>query len=96
MKLDSKSTLPLVSIIVASYDRPDYLPTALASIEAQSYPNFEIIVVDNASPSSDQIAEIVNRYDRAQLVRNAANLGFTGAMNRGIESADRRVCVLHA
>ena len=87
MKLDSRSILPLVSIVVASYDRPDYLPAALASIEAQSYPNLEIIVVDNASPSSDQIAEIVNRYGRAQLVRNTANLGFTGAMNRGIESA---------
>lgn len=86
MKLDSQSTLPLVSIVVASYDRPDYLPAALASIEAQSYPNLEIIVVDNASRSSDQIAEIVNRYGRARLVRNAANLGFTGAMNRGIES----------
>jgi GT2 family glycosyltransferase len=86
-KLNSKSTLPLVSIVVASYDRPDYLPSALASIEAQSYSNLEIIVVDNASRSSDRIAEIVNRYPGARLVRNAANLGFTGAMNRGIESA---------
>jgi GT2 family glycosyltransferase len=86
-KLAHHSNSPLTSIIVASYDRPDYLPAALDSIVAQSYPDFEILVVDNPSASSDEIATIVNRYDRVRLIRNPRNLGFTGAMNRGIEEA---------
>jgi len=80
--------LPLTSIVVVSYDRPDYLPAALNSIAAQSYPNVEVIVVDNPSKSSNEIANIVDRYDGVKLARNAENLGFTGGMNRGIEEAN--------
>ena len=86
-KLVHNSFAPLTSIIVVSYDRPNYLPAALDSIDAQSYPNLEILVIDNPSGSSDEIAGIVSRYDRARLIRNPQNLGFTGAMNRGIEEA---------
>jgi GT2 family glycosyltransferase len=86
-KLDHNSNSTLVSIIVVSHDRPKYLPAALDSISAQSYSNIEILVVDNPSSSSDEIAQIVSRYERTRLIRNPENLGFTGAMNRGIEEA---------
>jgi GT2 family glycosyltransferase len=86
-KLAHNLNSPLVSIVVVSHDRPNYLPAALDSIVAQSYPNLEILVVDNPSGSSDEIRQIVSRYDRARLIRNSENLGFTGAMNRGIEEA---------
>jgi GT2 family glycosyltransferase len=78
---------PLVSIVVLSHDRPTYLPLSLDSIMGQSYPNLEIIVVDNKSRSSDEIARLVNQYTGVRLVRNGENLGFTGGMNRGIEAA---------
>jgi GT2 family glycosyltransferase len=81
-------TSPLVSVIVVSYDRPDYLPRALDSIEAQSYANLEIIVIDNPSCSSDAIEKTVSRYERARIVRNSENVGFTGAMNRGIQESN--------
>lgn len=87
MKNHYGSQMPLVSIVVASYDRPVYLQKALDSILDQSYSNLEIIVVDNQSTSSDEIARIVSRYNGVRLIRNRANLGFTGAMNRGIETA---------
>ncbi|HKO36013.1 MAG TPA: glycosyltransferase family 2 protein [Pyrinomonadaceae bacterium] len=86
-KLAQHSKSPLTTIIVASYDRPNYLPAALDSIVGQSYSNLEIIVVDNLSSSSDEIAQIVSRYERVRLIQNPRNLGFTGAMNRGIEAA---------
>ena len=86
--VNDKNEMPLTSVIVVSYDRPGYLPAALNSITAQSYPNLEIIVVDNPSGASEEIKQIVGRYDRVKLVRNAANLGFTGAMNRGIAAAN--------
>lgn len=79
--------MPVVSIVVVSHDRPDYLPRVLDSIVEQSYPSLEIIVVDNKSSTSHQIARIVQGYEAVTLVQNNSNLGFTGAMNRGIEAA---------
>lgn len=87
MKNNSENSTPLTSIVVASYDRPGYLPRALDSIASQSYQNLEIIVVDNRSRSSEEIAAIVGRYERVKLIRNSENVGFTGAMNRGLAEA---------
>ncbi|MBA3240163.1 MAG: glycosyltransferase family 2 protein [Acidobacteria bacterium] len=81
------SASPIVSVIILSYDRPEYLRQALASMRAQSYENLELIVVDNPSPQSGEIAEIVGAHAGARLVQNAANLGYAGGMNRGIERA---------
>jgi GT2 family glycosyltransferase len=86
-KLAHNLNSPLVSIVVVSHDRPNYLPAALDSIVTQSYPNLEILVIDNPSGSSDEIRKIVSGYNRARLIQNPENLGFTGAMNRGIEEA---------
>ena len=81
------NSLPLVSIIVLSHDRPDYLRKVLDSITEQSHPNLEIIVVDNRSGSSDQIAAVVRDYGGVKLIQNGFNIGFTGGMNKGIRAA---------
>lgn len=78
---------PLVSVIVLSYDRPALLAKALDSVAAQTYANAEVIVVDNRSPRSEEVAALVGRYAGVRLIRNDANLGFTGGMNRGVEAA---------
>ncbi len=51
---------PFVSVVVATHNRADSLPTALDSLLAQRYPNFEIIVVDNA-PKDNSTAELLQR-----------------------------------
>jgi len=86
-KAQNRTDVPVVSIVVLSHDRPAYLPKVLDSIAGQSYRNLEIMVVDNKSCTSDEIAEIVCRYAGVKLIQNSANLGFTGGMNRGIEAA---------
>ena len=48
---------PFVSVIVPTYERLDYLRTALASALAQTYPNVEIIVSDNGPSAA--VAELV-------------------------------------
>ena len=82
-----KNSLPLVSVIVLSHKRPGSLKQVLDSIKAQSYPNLEIVVVDNRSRMSDEIAELVHSYRDVKLLQNDTNLGFTGGMNKGIEAA---------
>ena len=47
---------PLVSICLSHFNRPEYLRQALASIEAQDYPNLEVVLVDDASTTPEAIA----------------------------------------
>jgi GT2 family glycosyltransferase len=82
-----RDTSTLISIVLLSYNRPNYLREALASLLDQSYENLEIIVVDNQSLSSAEVASIVGQHSRVRLIRNRANLGYAGGMNRGIEAA---------
>jgi N-acetylglucosaminyl-diphospho-decaprenol L-rhamnosyltransferase len=78
---------PRVTIVVLSYNRPELLRTALGSIAAQSETGCEVIVVDNASPRSDLVRDVVAEFPGVRLIANAANLGFTGGMNCGIAAA---------
>jgi len=77
----------LVSIVILSFNRPELLEASIASALAQSYRNVEIFVIDNKSPQSDRITEIVQKEPRVTLVSNAENLGFTGGMNQGFALA---------
>jgi glycosyltransferase involved in cell wall biosynthesis len=66
---------PLVSVVIPTYNRPDYLREALSSVVAQRYRNLEIIVQDNASPA-DIEAVVEGFHDpRIRFVRNAENIG---------------------
>jgi glycosyltransferase involved in cell wall biosynthesis len=77
---------PLVSVLVPTFNGAKYLPEALDSILAQSYPNLEIILLDDAS--TDETPEIAARYDgRITYVRQPTNLGIYDNVNVGIARA---------
>jgi GT2 family glycosyltransferase len=77
-----------VTIVVLSHNRPALLEKALRSIAAQTCPGCEVLVVDNASPSSDRVREVVHRFEGVRLLANATNRGFTGGMNQGLADAN--------
>jgi hypothetical protein len=83
-----------VSVVVLSYNRPEYLRAALDSLLAQTYRPLDVAVIDNPSPASDEIERLVGLYAGVRLVRNGDNLGYTGGMNRGIEQAGGRYTLL--
>jgi len=69
---------PLISIIVPNYNHAAYLPLRLDSIFSQTYPNFEVILLDDAS--SDGSVSILAQYHQAHpenstLVTNEKNSG---------------------
>jgi len=70
-----------------SYARPDFFAKALQSAVQQTYPNLEIVVVDNRSERSPEIAAVAARYPQVRLIASPTNLGFTGGMNLGIKSS---------
>jgi GT2 family glycosyltransferase len=78
---------PRVSVIILSYSRPGPLRRAIESVLQQSYPRLDIVVVDNRSPKSDEIARLVSEFPRVRFIRNDKNLGFAGGMNVGIAAA---------
>jgi GT2 family glycosyltransferase len=79
---------PEVAVIIASHSRPGPLARVLASVEAQRRDvALEVIVADNASPMSEEVASVAAGFPGVTLVRLAGNLGFGRALNRGIARA---------
>lgn len=77
---------PLVSIISVNYNQARVTCEMVASLRQVTYPNLEIIVVDNASPSDDPTL-IVETYPEVKLIRSSSNLGYAGGNNLGILQA---------
>ena len=77
---------PLVCIVVLNYNGREHLDYCLTSVAATAYSNYQIIVVDNASP--DGSAELVSALcPSAQLIRSHLNRGWSGGNNVGILTA---------
>jgi glycosyltransferase involved in cell wall biosynthesis len=79
-------TFPLVSIIIPNYNHGRYIADAIASILAQAYRRFEIIVVDDGS--TDNSREIVAQYGDAVTYIWQENQGLSAARNTGIKAAN--------
>jgi GT2 family glycosyltransferase len=93
-----KPDLPDASLIIISYNQPRLLAECLESLPAGAPRHRqEVIVVDNAS--TDDSADVAERWQspdgqRATVIRNRRNLGFTKANNQGIARATGRYLVL--
>lgn len=86
---------PLVSIIIVCWNSSKYLPRCLESISLQTFPNFEIIIVDNGS-SDDGTAGLEEKFPKLDLrvERLASNLGFAVANNLGARYARGKWLIL--
>ena len=80
--------LPLVTVIVPTFNRREWIGECLDSVLAQTYENIEVVVVDDGS--SDGTAEWISQQDRYADVRVdiQPNQGASVARNNGIERAD--------
>lgn len=79
---------PLISVIVQVYKVEKYLPACLDSLLAQTYRNFELIVVNDGSP--DDCWQIMQRYaaqDARVRIFNKENGGVSSARNFGLDVA---------
>ena len=83
---------PRTSIVVTAYKLAEYLPACLDSVLAQTDPDWECVIVDDASPdASGDIAEQYGaRDERFKVVHNATNQYLAEARNIGIAQARGR------
>jgi glycosyltransferase involved in cell wall biosynthesis len=82
------SPTPLVSVIVPFFDQDEYLLDAVRSVEAQSYANVEIVVVDDCSPraAADDLLSW-RQSTNLKILRHAHNRGAAAARNSGVLAA---------
>jgi glycosyltransferase involved in cell wall biosynthesis len=85
---------PLVSVCIPTYCGATFLADAIDSVFNQTYPHFEIWVIDDNSP--DDTKAIVSKYTdkRIKYIRNENNLGPQGNWNRCLELAQGKYCKL--
>ena len=82
------SDFPAVSVVIPSFNHERYVEEAVRSVLEQSYPNVELIVVDDAS--TDRSAEILKRLAGEHgftFVRNEQNLHLNPTLERGLRLA---------
>ena len=82
------SATPKVSVITAAYKAARYIGQVIESVQAQTLTDWEMIIVDDASP--DETAAVVERYlddPRIKLIRSERNRGNGGARNLALEVA---------
>ena len=77
---------PLISVVILNWNGKEYLSSCIRSVREQTYPNMEMILVDNAS--KDGSVEVVkNLYSDLNVIINHENLGYGGGNNRGMTEA---------
>ena len=93
-------TLPLVSVIIPTYKRPEKLHRAINSVLKQSYPNVEIIVVDDNDPISEgrQLTELImepfSHNQRVKYIKHDCNMNGAVARNTGVKHSTAKYIAL--
>ena len=82
-------THPKISLILPTYNRATLLPRAIDSILNQTYPDFELIVINDGS--ADKTQEILEEYaakdKRIKVINHEKNKGLVAGLNEGLEQA---------
>ncbi|PJF45512.1 MAG: glycosyltransferase family 2 protein, partial [Candidatus Thermofonsia Clade 3 bacterium] len=88
-----ETTAPFASVIVPNYNGARHLPIVLDALRRQTFQDFEVIVVDDAS-QDESVALVEARYPDVRLIVNRRNAGFVRACNTGAAAARGRMIVL--
>ncbi|TMJ66102.1 MAG: glycosyltransferase [Alphaproteobacteria bacterium] len=91
----SLEVLPLVTVIVPTFNRASFLEETIDSILEQDYPNIELIVLDDGS--IDDTPDVLAKYGDRIIVERHDNIGETLTVNKGFKLAHGDyVCVVNS
>lgn len=83
--MNKKSTLPLISVVMLNWNGLEDTKQCLKSLKKSTYPNFEIIIVDNGSVDGSK--EWLRKQKDLVVVDLEKNYGVTGGHNKGYEAS---------
>lgn len=84
---EENSETPLITVFMAAYNASSFIGTSIESVLRQSYPHFELLIVDDGS--TDNTSEIVRRFSdpRIRLIENGKNKGLPFTRNVALTEA---------
>ncbi len=86
---------PVVSVVMTTFNGEKYIADAINSVLAQTFPEFELLVIDDSS--TDDTVGVVRSFEdpRVRLIENEQNLGISRSRNIGIDQARGRYIASH-
>ncbi len=78
---------PLVSVIIPAYQAAGRIRATLDSVFGQTYPNFEIVLVNDGSPDTEALEQAIRSYGERLIYIRQENRGPSGARNTAIRAA---------
>lgn len=93
--MDSRQLPPLVSVVTLNFNGKRFLQGLFESLERCTYPNLEIIMVDNCS-DDQSVAFVREHFPAVKVVINEQNLMYAGGNNQGLKvAAGEFVCLIN-
>jgi GT2 family glycosyltransferase len=84
---------PRVTVVIPNWNGERFLEICLGSLRAQTFGDFETVLVDNGS-SDSSVTFVEKNFPEVRLLRLPENLGFSAAANAGIRSSTTELVVL--
>jgi len=78
---------PTVSVIIPTYKTAEFIAETLDSVLAQTFTDFEIIVINDGSPDTPELESVLAPYQSRIRYIVQSNMGLSGARNTGINAA---------
>jgi glycosyltransferase involved in cell wall biosynthesis len=78
---------PLVSVVIPAYQAAGRIRATLDSVFAQTYPNFEVVLVNDGSPDTEALEQAIRSYGERLIYIRQENRGPSGARNTAIRAA---------
>ncbi len=90
--MEAREGAPLFSLVMCLYGVEAYVPRAVTAMLAQDFSDFELVLVDDASPDGSLGAALAaaDGDPRVRVVRHGHNRGLSGARNSGLDAARGR------
>ena len=75
----------IITVLMPVYNAENYVGIAIESVLSQTFGDFELLIIDDAS--TDQTFDVISQYKdkRIQKVRNYTNIGIAASLNKGLE-----------
>lgn len=86
-QVETDSCNPLVSVIIPAYNAAPYVKETLDSVFAQTYRHFEVIVINDGSPDTPALEDVLAPYRSRIIYVKQENRGLSGARNTGLRHA---------